>query len=199
MKILAFSDVHMNVGFMQQVVVHSAAADVVVAAGDSANKGGSARLVIELLAKIKKPVVMVSGNHDNLMELTKLCDEVAHIHLLHGSGIHIDGIDFYGLGCEVPRRNEENWNEWLSEEAAARMLGDCPKGGVLISHSPAYGFCDLQIYGANEGSEAILKCVKNKQPKLHLCGHIHNAWGVSSRIGDTPTHNLGPSMNWFEI
>lgn len=199
MKILAFSDVHMNVDFLQQVIVQSTKADVIVAAGDFANEGGSALCIIEQLVKIERPVVIVSGNHDNLMELTKMCDEFEHIHLLHGSGVNIDGVAFYGLGCEVPRINEENWNEWLGEEAATHMLEDCPDGCVLVTHSPAYGYCDLQIYGANEGSKAILDCVKMKQPQLHLCGHIHNGWGVSSLIGDTPTHNLGPSVNWFEI
>lgn len=199
MKILAFSDVHMNVDFMLQVVEQSAQADVIVAAGDFANKGGSSLRVIEQLAKIARPVMLVSGNHDNLLELTKMCDAYEHIHLLHGGGITVDGVDFYGLGCEVPQINQENWNEWLGEESAAHMLENCPNGCVLVTHSPAFGHCDLQIYGANEGSKAILDCVTNKQPKLHLCGHIHNAWGVSSRIGDTPTHNLGPSVNWFEI
>lgn len=199
MKILAFSDVHMNIDFMDEVVAQSASADVVIAAGDFANRGGSAALILEQIAKIEKPVVMVSGNHDNLMELTKLCDGLEHVYLLHGDGICIQGMDFYGLGCEVPRTNQENWNEWLGEDAAERMLEKCPSGAVLVTHSPACGHCDLQIYGANEGSAAVLDCVKNKQPKLHLCGHIHNAWGVSSRIGNTPTHNLGPSVNWFEI
>ena len=199
MKILAFSDVHMNVDFASQVVAQSVTADVIVAAGDFANKGGSALAIIEQFVKIEKPVVIVAGNHDNLMELTKICDELAHVHLLHGNGVRIDGESFYGLGCEVPQLNQETWNEWLSEDAAAKMLEDCSNGSVLVTHSPAYGHCDLQIYGANEGSKAILDCVKAKQPKLHLCGHIHNAWGVSSHIGDTPTHNLGPSVNWFEI
>ncbi|PCI87823.1 MAG: serine/threonine protein phosphatase [Hyphomicrobiales bacterium] len=199
MKILAFSDIHMNADFMLEVIAQSAVADVIVAAGDFANKGGSSWHIIEPFTKIRKPVVVVSGNHDNLMELTKLCNEHEHIHLLHGGGVNIDGVDFYGLGCEVPQINQENWNEWLDEEAAARMLEGCPVGCVLVTHSPAYGHCDLQIYGANEGSKAIFDCVKMKQPQLHLCGHIHNGWGVSSFIGNTPTHNLGPSVNWFEI
>lgn len=199
MKILAFSDVHMNVNFMQQVVERSAGADIIVAAGDFANKGSSSLSIIEPLGKIEQTVVIVSGNHDNLLELTKICNEFEHIHLLHGSGVSIDGVAFYGLGCEVPRVNEENWNEWLDEEAAANMLAGCSVGGVLVTHSPAYGHCDLQIYGANEGSKAVLDCVKIKQPQLHLCGHIHNGWGASSLIGNTPTHNLGPSVNWFKI
>lgn len=199
MKILAFSDVHMNLGFVEQVIVRSTKADVIVAAGDFANKGGSALNVLNQLMKITQPVVVVSGNHDNLMELTKICGESKNIHLLHSSGINIDGVDFYGLGCEVPQINEENWNESLSEEAAAKMLKACPNNSVLVTHSPAYGHCDLQIYGVNEGSRAVLDCIKNKQPKLHLCGHIHNGWGVSSLIGNTPTHNLGPSVNWFVV
>lgn len=39
MKILAFSDVHMNVDFMQDVVKQSEMADVVIGAGDYASFG----------------------------------------------------------------------------------------------------------------------------------------------------------------
>lgn len=67
MKILAFSDVHMNVNFMQQVVERSAGADIIVAAGDFANKGSSSLSIIEPLGKIEQTVVIVSGNHDNLL------------------------------------------------------------------------------------------------------------------------------------
>ncbi|MGL1922227.1 MAG: metallophosphoesterase family protein [Hyphomicrobiales bacterium] len=199
MKILAFSDAHSNESFLQQIVEQAEFADVVVGAGDFAVKGGSAAHMLKKLADISVPVMIVSGNHDNLFELMRLSENIENINLLHGNGLNIDGVEFYGLGCEVPQRNTENWNEWLSEPAATKMLIDSPKKCVLITHSPAMGHCDLQIYGANEGSDAVLACIENKQPVLHLCGHIHNAWGVSSKIGNTPTHNLGPSVNWFEI
>ncbi|NRA88466.1 MAG: metallophosphoesterase, partial [Rhizobiales bacterium] len=119
--------------------------------------------MIGILSKINKPVLLVSGNHDNLMQIRKLCLQHEHLHLLHGDGIAIDGIDFFGLGCEVPKSNDNDWNEWLSEDAAAKMLKNMPNDCVLISHSPAYGKCDLQIYGAHEGSNAILDCVELKQ------------------------------------
>jgi hypothetical protein len=32
----------------------------------------------------------------------------------------------------------------------------------------------------------------SRKPRLHLCGHIHHAWGTSGVIGECSVHNLGP-------
>jgi Icc-related predicted phosphoesterase len=37
------------------------------------------------------------------------------------------------------------------------------------------------------------------QPKLLLCGHIHDGWGEEGTIGGTRVKNLGPTVNWFDV
>ena len=87
----------------------------------------------------------------------------------------------------------------MSEEEAHRLLQNCPKNAVLISHTPPHGCADLQKDGTHEGSRAIRDAIDEKQPILSLCGHIHFSWGASGKIGQSPVYNLGPSINWFEI
>ena len=108
-------------------------------------------------------------------------------------------MSFFGLGFEIPAGRKEAWNQRLEEPEAARLLKTCPRRAVLVTHSPPLGIADLQTSGAHEGSRSILEAVMHSKPRLHLCGHIHHAWGTSGIIGDCPVHNLGPTVNWFAV
>lgn len=199
MKILAFSDLHRDADAARRIVKASAAADVLIGAGDFATRGEGAKESLAILKSAGLPTVIVSGNHDRLSELRALCAGWQNGFLLHGEGIAFDGIPFFGLGGEIPRRNEADWNEALSETRAATMLATCPEQAVLITHTPPLGTGDKQRDGTHEGSEAILAVINDKRPRLVLCGHIHHGWGTSGTVGETPVHNLGPTINWFEI
>ncbi len=110
----------------------------------------------------------------------------------------IDGIEFYGLGAGIPA-TPWDWSFDLDDEAAAEMLSACPEGAVLVLHSPPRGHCDANGHGDHFGSPALLAAIEDKQPRLSVCGHIHESWGCESRVGDTPLHNLGPKGTWLQI
>jgi uncharacterized protein len=197
MRILAFSDLHRNRDAAQAIVNASREANVVVGAGDFATKGIGLSETIDLLRGIARPAVFVAGNHDNLDELRDACGGRDAIHVLHGEGVIIEGVSFFGLGFEVPARRDEPWNQRLDEAEAGKLLQGCPTGAVLVTHSPPFGVADVQTTGAHDGSRGIREKVEAVKPRLHLCGHIHHAWGTSGVIGECPVHNLGPTVNWF--
>ncbi|MHA1525014.1 MAG: metallophosphoesterase family protein [Alphaproteobacteria bacterium] len=199
MKILGFSDLHRDVAAARMIVEASGEADIIVGAGDFATKGKGAGETIEILKAARCPTILVSGNHDRHAELKQLCSDWSDGHLLHGQSIVLEGVPFFGLGGEIPKRNEEHWNEALDEGEASKMLVDCPRSAVVVTHTPPKGYADLQRNGAHEGSVAILKAIHDKQPLLNLCGHIHYSWGAAAMVGDTRIYNLGPTLNWFEI
>ncbi len=66
-------------------------------------------------------------------------------------------------------------------------------------HSPPMGHVDASSAGDHLGSTAILAAIEAKQPRLAVCGHIHESWGQSSRIGETEVHNLGPDGTWLDF
>jgi Icc-related predicted phosphoesterase len=199
MRILAFSDLHRNRDIAQAIVDASGEADVVVGAGDFATKGIGLGETVDLLRAVAVPTILVAGNHDSLDGLRKACRDNGTIHILHGESIVIDGVSFFGLGFEIPAGRDEPWNQRLDESQAARLLHGCPRGAVLVTHSPPFGVADLQMTGAHEGSRSIRDTIVSSKVRLHLCGHIHHAWGMSGAIEGCPIHNLGPSSNWFAV
>ncbi|EBA15073.1 Ser/Thr protein phosphatase family protein [Roseobacter sp. SK209-2-6] len=204
MRILAFSDLHCDVATAEALVQESGSADVLVGCGDFATQGRGGEAVVHALAQCPVPVVLVHGNHDDPRALEQCCKGWDHIHLLHGGAVTLGGIDFFGLGGEVPARNPKAWNASETEQKAEELLAGLREPlvrekTVLITHTPPYGIADKQSDGRHEGSQSIRQAIERFGPSLCLCGHIHNAWGVSGVIGATGVHNLGPKANWFTL
>ena len=199
MRILAFSDLHCDIRAAQAIVAASADADVVVGAGDFGIRGHRSEETLGVLATMACPLVLVSGNHDSYGQIKQICEKHDEFYLLQGSFVELSGIIFLGLGGEVPRRGDDNWNESISEVEAAQMLeADLPYS-VLVTHTPPYGVADLQANGAHEGSDSIRTAIESARPRYCLCGHIHHSFGKTGVIGSTEIINLGPGINWFTL
>ena len=79
------------------------------------------------------------------------------------------------------------------------MLARMDKADILISHSPPHGVADLNRADVPLGSTAVRAAIERVQPSWCFCGHSHDSWGQTGQIGRTRVHNLGPTVNWFEI
>src|SRR5205814_1244301 len=86
----------------------------------------------------------------------------------------------------------------LAELAADAKLERCPAGAVLVSRSPPKGYVD-SAHGRHLGSEAVLRAIESKRPRLTVCGHIHQAWGEEATVAGTSVVNLGPEGRFFDL
>jgi Icc-related predicted phosphoesterase len=197
-KLLAFSDLHCDLGQAAALVAMSAEADAVIGAGDFASVHEGLEETIAALAAIEAPTVLVPGNNETEDALRAAAESWSAATVLHGGGANIDGVEFFGLGAGVPV-TPWSWSFDLDDEAAAAMLAPCPQGAVLVLHSPPKGHCDSAGEGMHFGSPALLAAIEEKRPRLAVCGHIHESWGCESLVGETPVRNLGPSGAWIEI
>ena len=198
MKLLAFSDLHRDLDKARELAERSNEADVVIAAGDFASVHEALEAAIEALSAISAPTVLVPGNNETEDALRKTCEGWNAATVLHGEGTEIDGTAFFGLGAGIPI-TPWDWSFDLDEQAASERLADCPKGAVLVVHSPPKGHCDQSSAGDHLGSEAILEAIERKRPRIAVCGHIHESWGAESEVGPTRVINLGPSGQLIDV
>lgn len=198
MKLLAFSDLHRDLGQAATLTEMSAAADVVIGAGDFASVHEGLEETIAALAGIETPTVLVPGNNETADALRAAAGSWDAATVLHGAGTTIGGVEFFGLGAGIPV-TPWDWSFDLSDEEATELLAPCPDGAVLVLHSPPRGHCDASADGTHFGSPALLRAIEEKQPRLAVCGHIHESWGCEGEIGTTPIRNLGPTGTWIEL
>jgi Icc-related predicted phosphoesterase len=197
MRLLLFSDLHCDTDAAQRLVRKADDYDVIVGAGDFATMRQGLAKTIGVLQAIERPVVLVPGNSESREELVEACTDWPTSHVLHGSGVTVDGTEFYGLGGGIPVTPFGSWSYDFTEEQAAELLYDCPRGCVLVVHSPPLDAVDQGDDGRHFGSTAIRRAIERKQPRLVVCGHIHSSWEQQAHIGGTPVVNAGPhGIRW---
>lgn len=192
MRLLAFSDLHRDQGAARRLVERSNEVDIVVGAGDYATVRRGLQPIIDILSAIDRPAILVCGNSEDDRELREACSGWSSARVLHGDGIEIDGVAFFGLGGAVPITPFGAWSYDLSEQEAEALLSDCPAGCVLVSHSPPKGLLDVSGTGVSLGSLAVLGAVESKQPRMVVCGHVHESAGRQIEQGRTTVVNAGP-------
>lgn len=197
MRIIAFGDVHMELGNAGNIPGIEAA-DCIIVTGDITNYGSreDAKKVLDQLLAINSNVLGLHGNLDQPEVGTYLEDLGLS---LHGRGRLLNGIGLVGLGGS----NFTPFNT-PSEFSEADLAGLLAKGYdqiagtehvILVSHTPPVQTRTDRIRsGAHVGSTAVRQLIEQKQPALCLTGHIHESKAVD-RIGRTVILNPGMIKN----
>ena len=98
--------------------------------------------------------------------------------------------EFYNWAFNLPRNGESLKAKWDLIPTDT---------DILITHGPAWGYVD-KIIGTQIplGCELLVNKIKEIKPKIHVCGHIHSAYGYYFD-GDTHFINaavLGENYNY---
>jgi Icc-related predicted phosphoesterase len=138
------------------------------------------------------PVVFVPGNHDLPDPL-----QVAGAINVDRRIVEAAGLRVVGLGGAGPARFGFPY-EWDETEAGARLerVFAAPEDepapiDLFLSHTPPAGSTlDPTVHGQHVGSLSVDSWIERAGPRLFVCGHIHEAWGVELRHG-VPCINAG--------
>jgi Icc-related predicted phosphoesterase len=205
MRLLLFSDLHCDGAATMKIVERSKHFDVLVGAGDFATARRGLAPVIGMLRQARhemnalaaKHVVLVPGNSESVEELRDACRDWPAAHVLHGSGLKIDDVEFFGVGGGIPPTPFGSWSYDFTEAQASELFAPCPPHCVLVTHSPPAGCLDVDSSGRSLGSTTVRDAIEAKKPQLVVCGHIHASSGKQSAIGDIPVVNAGPAgVEW---
>ncbi|NQY36006.1 MAG: metallophosphoesterase [Alteromonadaceae bacterium] len=170
--------------------------DILIHAGDITMRGKLEELedfnnwLGELPHRYK---IVIAGNHDWCFERRNAESRkiITNGIYLEDDSIDIDGYKFYG----------SPWQPWFFNWAFNLNRGKDIKAkwdliptnvDVLITHGPVYGVLDKVISGEHVGCEDLLRKVKQIKPSVHVCGHIHEGYGV---IEQEDTTFLNASVN----
>jgi len=151
--------------------------DVLVHAGDATMRGTREEFLRfdAWLGTLKfKHILFTPGNHDFYLESDRSI--LINAMTLINEGVIIDGIMFWASPYS-PRFG--GWAFMKSESDLVNIWNRIPNEvDVLITHGPPRGIMDGTISGENAGSQFLLERVKIVKPKIHVFGHIHEAFGI---------------------
>lgn len=203
MKILCFSDLHRDQDAARNLVKLAGDADLIIGAGDFANRHEGLTDTLDILRVIEKPTCLVPGNGETVDELRQATSDWESCVVLHGDGQTLataagDAV-LWGVGGGIPVTPFGDWSYDFDEDQAESMLDSCPTGGILVTHSPPLDTVDHDSSGRIRGSRSIRDCILRCQPKLVVCGHIHSDWGKQVRLGDSLILNAGPGGTMITI
>ncbi|MFH1080387.1 MAG: metallophosphoesterase [Pseudomonadota bacterium] len=148
--------------------------DVLVIAGDITGRYDSVAY-IRRLNDLPVPVLMVRGNMD-AQEIERFIELCPNVTSLHQREVTINGVKFVGMGgtIPVPFSSRICLREKQMIEAMDHLIeGD----SVLVVHPPPYGTLDEGFGNIHAGSRGLRQLLLEKQPKLLICGHIHEKPG----------------------
>lgn len=150
--------------------------------------------------------VMIPGNHDICFD-PKFNDEThaqnwwlehfkklySNITILVDEMVEIEGIKIYGSPASI-WRNGDRWAFNYREDEIHTIWEKIPKGmDVIMTHSPAFNILDQIESGKKVGCMSLGKVLRDLKPQYHLCGHIHESYGVEKR--EDTTHINGALVN----
>lgn len=138
--------------------------------------------------------IYVPGNHDRIVESDPgLCrGMMPNSHMLINDVIRINGIciygcaytpEFYGWAFQGYEEGRTPGNFRDLRDIYETMPFDTD---IAICHGPFRGVADLNSDGESCGSIELLRRIRSVEPKLFICGHIHESYGIHHVGGGYP-------------
>lgn len=179
MKFIVVSDTH-----FQHHKLKLPEADAIIHAGDITETGRKEEVIdfLDWFSSLRYThKIFIAGNHDFFLE--KISHTNAEkalippgIHYLNDSGITIEGIHFWGSPVQ-PQFFNWAFNRKRGSEIQKHWDQIPMETDILITHGPPHEILDLNIEGEEVGCENLKNQVMKVNPRFHVFGHIHEAYG----------------------
>lgn len=186
MKIIFISDTHGQHASLQLPKLE-AEKTMLIHTGDS-SKMGKEDEIIDFLKWFEVQdytyKIFIAGNHDFLFEKNPSLAESLipkNCIYLNNSSVEIEGIKIWGSPI-TPRFYDWAFNCDRGEKIKKYWEQIPNDTDILLTHGPAYGILDQVINGLQVGCEELIKVIEKIKPKIHACGHIHEAYGKVTNL-----------------
>ena len=175
MRIYAVADIHAKKEHLETICSVSARLqpDLIVIAGDITHYFHS-KSTIAKLDRLDTPIVCIRGNSD-FKKIEQSIENTRNIRLLCTFPHYFKGIAFVGANGTIPLPFASRI--CIREKKLLKNLLPLNKETILVAHPPPRGVCDRVGNRFCAGSQNLFDFIHTTQPKMLLCGHIHEQSG----------------------
>ncbi len=198
MKILAFTDIHSNKKLIEGIIKKSKSKkpQLLICCGDITLFGSNLEKILSKLNKIKIPLLIIPGNHEEDMNMKKRCKKYKNIIYLHRGIYEMGDYTFFGFGTGGFE------DRFLEFEKISSKIGKRIKDKkiIFITHQPPYKtkLDKLEHFGY-AGNKSFKEFIVKYKPILTLSGHLHENFGKIDNIEKSILINPGPLGKIIEI
>jgi Icc-related predicted phosphoesterase len=195
-KILAASDVEGDSGATKKLAAKAKKekVDLVVLAGDLTGWNETDEILKPFIDNDQK-VVFVPGNHDS-SEMARFLTELYGVKNVEDHYVRYEDVGVFGVGSSDGRLNLDEKKAFAKLKKDFAKVKDLEKK-IMVSHLNAAG--TKSEFSGFEGSTGVRKAIEELQPDVFLSGHIHEAEGLSEKIGKTRVYSVGKKGKVIEI
>ena len=193
MKLLVCTDIHSSRKALKKLTALSKQhnPDIIVCCGDLSMFEIHLKMVIRSLAALKRPLILVHGNHEEPSTFKKMCKPYKHAHVIHGTHFVLGDYLFLGYGGDGFSVVDPLFMLYAKQfEKAIRQNKD--KKLILVTHAPPQRTKLDKIHGHYCGNKSIRQFIGKFQPLYAFSGHLHENFGKQDRIKKTVVMNPGP-------
>ena len=183
MQLCVIADIHGRTDFIPRL--HNVSYDILVICGDITNFG-HCKEAFTILTMIPEPFLAVHGNCDFDDTLEALNQKKCN---LHRQTVTVENEKFSGFGGSNPfvGGTPSEYPEDIIYEGLSHIPREC----ILVTHAPPHNTAtDKALKIKHAGSKAVRQVIEEKEPKIALCGHIHESRNTDY-IGETLVVNPG--------
>jgi Icc-related predicted phosphoesterase len=154
--------------------------------------------VIGPFVQKKQRVFMVPGNHETIATADFLA-EMYNITNLHGYAVKYKDVGIFGCGgADVGLTQLTDDELFNTLKKGFEKVKDSPKK-IMVTHiHPADSMME-KFSQFVKGSKGLTRAIKEFQPDILICGHVHEAEGIEEKIGKTRVLNVGKKGKIIEI
>jgi len=200
MKFLAAGDIHGDTRLAKKLAdkAEKEKVDLIILCGDLTYAEKSTDNIIGPFVKKNKKVILIPGNHETIATADFLA-ELYNVTNLHGYSLKFKDIGFFGCGSAnigLFQLKEKEIYDLLKK--GFNYIKDSKKK-VMVTHVHPSSTKIEQFTKFFPGSKGVEKAIKQFQPDILLCSHVHEAEGIEEKIGKTRIINVGRQGKIIEI
>jgi Icc-related predicted phosphoesterase len=183
MKLIFISDTH---GKHHDIQLPEG--DILIHAGDLSSRGQAAELQDFLDWFSTRPhthKIFVGGNHDFMLERSpKAFAQLIppNCTYLRNEAVVCEGIRIWGSPI-TPWFYDWAFNRRRGQDIRRYWDRIPDDTDLLVTHGPPLGILDQTARGESVGCEDLLHAIQRIRPRIHVFGHIHEAYGQEEREG----------------
>jgi uncharacterized protein len=195
-KILAAGDFHGDAKVTKQLAERAQRekVDLVVLTGDITSPIETKNLLKPFIERGEK-VVFVPGNWDST-ETINFLSQLYGIKNIGDRSLIYDNVGIFGVGSPDWQMELDDKKTYDKLKKDFEKIKDLEKK-IMVSHLHAAG--TKSEFSGIPGSPALRKAIERFQPDIFISGHIHEAEGLSEKIGKTRVYNVGRKGRIIEL